>query len=250
MPPPKRPKRKAYIFNLGESEFFISRTYAHYHILPCTKGMPYSITIIEDAEDRLDMGDEQYMWIPIAVEDIAHDIIVDGGLEVHGVGVATGPRPTQEEIDKVHAKRVAYYRKMLAEGDTSWAKHGRQELIDDNSRRAALFFGEQRPWAFEIVQRVACIGCGEKVPSVIGRHTCGAVVNIDQALAAGQIDANEAKRLRELRKRLGNAPTNTVNAPASPQAPAGGITAAEFTKGDDDYVDPAEAALAEVEKGA
>jgi hypothetical protein len=190
------------IANVGTSEFWPSRTFGLFHILPCEKGKPYGITYVFDAKDRLDMGEMQYQWVPINARDIANDLVAADHLDDHGIFVCAGERPTAEELAKANAKRLAFYKRKLAEGDSIFAKFKRHELIEDDSRRAALFLGERREWAYEVLRKVACPGCGEMVIEGIAKHSCGAIISIDQALAAGVIDETFAKQLRARRANL------------------------------------------------
>jgi hypothetical protein len=196
---PTGPRSKAYIANVGPSEFFVSRTYGHFQLLPCPKHLPYAITIIEDREDRLDMGDEHYYWIPIAARDIALDIVRNEGFDQHGCIVLKGPKPTPAELDEAQLKMLTYYRRKIAEADAEWARYHKYEVIDDNARRACLALGEQREWAYQVVQRLSCPGCGDSVLATIARHSCGYILDIDRALAGGLIEEHQAKRLKALR---------------------------------------------------
>lgn len=213
-----RQRGRAYICNISTNEFFISRTYRQYHILPCPRGQSFQVTIIEDSDDRLDMGDEQYMRVPIAAEDIAEDLVRNEGIAVHGCFVIEGPRPTQAEMDAGYKIMLAYYKRMLAEGDGLWEKYHRHEMIDDNSRRAALFLGEEREWAFQAVMKVDCPGCSHKVKTNVAKcPNCGYILDIDRATAGGLIDESTGRRLKDLRKKLDKGQPKT--APVEPEAP-------------------------------
>lgn len=191
---------KAYLFNITNQDFFVSRTYGHFHLLPANPGAPWQVIVIEDTTDRLDMGEEQYHRIPILAEDVAQDIANE--FAVHGIGVCKGPRPTAAEVAEVRGRLEKYYRLKLNEGDSEWSRSAKHENIDDVSRRAAIYFGEPRPWAYQVVDKITCPGCAEKVPATIAKCKCGAIIDVDRAVAAGLLSDNEAERLRKMRKKL------------------------------------------------
>ncbi len=216
---------RATICNIGPSEFYLSRSYGQFHILPAERTGKPGLTILEDRNDRIDLGECNYLPFPLAARTIAEDL-VNEGLRPHGCFVCAGERPTASEIAAATKIRDDYYRAMVQQGDELWAKYHRHEMIDDNSRRAVAHFGLDREWVVKTSAKVEC-ACGETVPATVGKHTCGAIVNIDRALAYGQINAQEADRLRKLRKKLDV--TGSTPEPVAPPA--------------DDYVDPAEQVL-------
>lgn len=194
--------RDSYIHNIGQSEFFLSRTYGHYHILPCPKHLPYATTIIGPAKDRLDTGGDNFLPFPIAAPDIARDLVENEGLADHGCICSENRKPTAEELETARKRMENYYRTMLMKGDESWAKYGRPEMIDDNSRRAALYLGEEREWSYKQVRKLDCPGCGAKVLPGIARHNCGYVLDVERAVAGGMISAEEGKKLKAMRKKV------------------------------------------------
>lgn len=238
-----RETSKAYICNLSPFEFFVSRSYGQFHILPAAEkaGQPYAITIIEDRQDRMDMGEGKYTPALVEAIDIAEDLVKHGGFAVHGVFLCAGTRPTQKEIDAALALRDAYYAECIKEADKVWAQFHRHEMIDDNARRACMVLGEEREWAYKVKKRINCPGCGKSLLDTVAKCSeCGVIVNVDRAEQYGLIDKAKAKELRALR--------GEVKGKRKPEVVAEAEVAEEgdggFADGADDSLDPEEAALA------
>jgi hypothetical protein len=172
------------IANIGEQDFYISRTYGIFHIPACAKGEPFSLLLISARGDALDLGDNRRFPFTISAREIAEDLIQD--LVVHGVFVCAGARPTDAELASAAARRQAWYQDLVAEADGMWARGHSYREISDMHRRAALSLGIERDWAFVPQQLVDCPACGEKVkPNVAVCRHCGAVLDPEKAAKHG-----------------------------------------------------------------
>jgi hypothetical protein len=187
-PPPMAPadSREATvsIVNLSDQDFYISRTYGIFHIPACPKGETYSILLITNRGDALDLGDNRRFPFTISAREIAADLIQD--LEPHGIFVSAGARPSEVEIAKAQTTRLEWYQQLVAEGDTMWARGHSYREISDMHRRAALSLGIDREWAFVPQKLVDCPACGEKVkPQVAICKHCKAVLDAEKAARHG-----------------------------------------------------------------
>ena len=172
------------IANIGDQDFYISRTYGIFHIPSCPKGQPFSLLLITARGDALDLGDNRRFPFTISAREIAEDLIQD--LVVHGVFVCSGARPTDTEIAAGVARREAWYRDLVAEADTMWSRGHSYREISDMHRRAALSLGIERDWAFVPQPMIECPACGEKVkPGVAVCRHCRAVLDAEKAAKHG-----------------------------------------------------------------
>jgi hypothetical protein len=189
-----RAEATAAIANLGDQDFYVSRTYGIFHIPACAKGEAYALLLITPRGDALDLGDNRRFPFTISAREIAEDIIQD--LDVHGVFVCEAARPTAEELDAARAKRESWYRNLISEADTMWARGHSYREISDMHRRAALTLGIEREWAFVPQQMADCPACGERVKAsaAVCKH-CGAVIDAEKAAKHG-ISGRAAVRVK------------------------------------------------------
>ena len=59
------------IANIGDQDFYISRTYGIFHIPASAKGEPYSLLLITARGDALDLGDNRRFPFTISAREIA-----------------------------------------------------------------------------------------------------------------------------------------------------------------------------------
>jgi hypothetical protein len=116
--------------------------------------------------------------------EIADDLLQD--LHDHGTFVCAGARPTPEELATATSRRDVYYHRLVADGDTMWARgHSFREILDMH-RRAAIALGIGREWAYVPLRMVECPACGEKVkPGVAVCRHCHAILDADKAAKHG-----------------------------------------------------------------
>jgi hypothetical protein len=174
----------ATIASISDQDWYISRTHGVYHIPACAKSQQYSLLLITSRGDVIDIGDGRRLPFAISAREIADDLLQD--LHDHGVFVCAGARPTTDEIATATARRDAYYHRLIADGDTLWARGHSFREISDLHRRAALSIGVEREWAYVPMRMADCPVCGEKIKTGVAvcRH-CHAVLNAEKAAQHG-----------------------------------------------------------------
>jgi hypothetical protein len=190
------------IASISDQDWYVSRTHGVYHIPACPKppapaggssspgrqsdasDPPYALLLITSRGDVIDLGDGRRLPFSISAREIADDLLQD--LHDHGVFVCAGARPTQEELAAATARRDAYYHRLIAEGDTLWARGHSFREISDLHRRAAMAIGAEREWAYVPMRLSDCPACGEKVKAGVAvcRH-CGAILDAEKAAQHG-----------------------------------------------------------------
>lgn len=187
------------IASISDQDWYISRTHGVYHIPACPKtasdppGSPsrgaegavsYALLLITARGDAIDLGDNRRFPFTISAREIAEDLLQD--LHDHGVFICAGPRPTAEELAAATSRRDAYYHRLIAEGDTLWARGHSFREISDMHRRAAIALGIEREWAYVPIRLADCPACGEKVKAGVAvcKH-CGAILDAEKASRHG-----------------------------------------------------------------
>jgi hypothetical protein len=107
-------------------------------------------------------------------------------LHDHGVFVCAGPRPSADELTAATDRRDTFYHRLIADGDTMWARGHSFREISDLHRRAAMTLGVEREWAYVPLRMSECPACGEKVKSGVAvcKH-CHAILNAEKAAQHG-----------------------------------------------------------------
>ena len=195
----------ASIASISDQDWYISRTHGVYHIPACPKKIaseeqedltvrtpensestlrPYALLLITSRGDAIDLGDSRRLPFTISAREIAEDLLQD--LHDHGIFVCEGPRPTSEELTTATERRDAYYHRLIAEGDTLWARGHSFREISDLHRRAAMTLGVEREWAYVPMRMSDCPACGEKVKTGVAvcRH-CHAILDKEKAAKHG-----------------------------------------------------------------
>jgi hypothetical protein len=177
------------IASISDQDWYISRTHGVYHIPACAKGEPCALLLVTSRGDVIDLGDNRRLPFTTSAREIAHDLIQD--LHDHGVFVCAGARPTADELAAATARRDAYYHRLIAEGDTLWARGHSYREISDMHRRAAMSLGVEREWAYVPMHLQECPACGEKVKAgvAICKH-CHAILDAEKAAQHGLGAAN------------------------------------------------------------
>lgn len=172
------------IANLSDQDFYISRTYGIFHIPACAKGEPYALLLITPRGDALDLGDNRRFPFAITAREIAADLTQD--LDVQGIFICAGARPSKEEIAAGQTRRQDWYQQLVSEADTMWARGHSYREISDMHRRAALSLWIDREWAFVPQKMIECPACGENLkPHVAVCKHCGAVLDAEKAAKHG-----------------------------------------------------------------
>jgi hypothetical protein len=172
------------VASISDQDWYVSRTHGVYHIPSCAQGEPYALLLITSRGDALDLGDNRRFPFTISAREIADDLLQD--LHDHGIFVCAGARPTADELATAAAKRDTFYQRLVADGDTMWARGHSFREISDLHRRAAISLGIEREWAYVPVRMVDCPACGEKVkPGVAVCKHCRAILNAEKAAEHG-----------------------------------------------------------------
>lgn len=176
--------KTATIASISDQDWYVSRTHGVYHIPASAKGDSYALVLVTSRGDVIDLGDNRRFPFVITAREIADDLLQD--LQDHGIFVCVGPRPTEEELATATVRRDAYYHRLVAEGDTMWARGHSYREISDLHRRAAIAMGIEREWAYVPVKMNDCPACGEKVKNGVAvcRH-CHAILDADKAAKHG-----------------------------------------------------------------
>jgi hypothetical protein len=184
------------IASISDQDWYVSRTHGVYHIPGCVKGDSYALLMITSRGDALDLGDNRRFPFTISAREIAEDLLQD--LQDHGVFVCAGARPTPDELAAATARRDAYYHRLIADGDTLWARGHSFREISDMHRRAAIALGVEREWAYVPTRTSECPACGEKIKTGVAvcKH-CHAILDAEKAakhgLGAGAPAAGDEK---------------------------------------------------------
>ena len=174
----------AAVASISEQDWRIPRTHGAYHIPARAKDEPYALLTITSRGDAIDLGDNRRYPFTISAREIADDILQD--LHDHGIFVCAGARPTAEELAAATARRDVYYTRLVAEGDTMWARGHSFREISDLHRRAATALGIEREWAYVPLRTSECPACGEKVKAGVAvcKH-CHAILDAEKAAKHG-----------------------------------------------------------------
>lgn len=224
---PKDTAATVSIASISDQDWYVSRTHGVYHIPACRKPVatdqgeiagklassasapaeahpPYALLLITSRGDALDLGDNRRFPFTISAREIAEDLLQD--LQDHGVFVCAGARPSADELAAATTRRDAYYHRLIADGDTLWARGHSFREISDMHRRAAIALGVEREWAYVPTRTCECPACGEKIKVGVAvcKH-CHAILDADKAakhgLGAGASAAVEAKSAGVAEKR-------------------------------------------------
>ncbi len=172
------------VASVSDQDWYVSRTYGVYHVPACAKGQEYALLLITSRGDALDLGDNRRFPFVISAREIAEDLLQD--LHDHGVFMCAGARPNSDELAAATARRDAYYHRLIAEGDTLWARGHSFREISDMHRRAAIALGVEREWAYVPTRTMECPACGEKIKNgvAICKH-CHAILDSEKAAKHG-----------------------------------------------------------------
>lgn len=181
------------IASISDQDWYVSRTHGVYHIPACPmascgeskeSSQAYALLLVTSHGDALDLGDNRRFPFTISAREIAEDLLQD--LHDHGVFVCAGARPTSDELAAATARRDSYYHRLIAEGDTLWARGHSFREISDMHRRAAIALGVEREWAYVPTRTSECPACGEKIKQGVAvcKH-CHAILDPEKAAKHG-----------------------------------------------------------------
>lgn len=178
---------RAYIVNITETDYCITRTYGNYQIAARKADEEYTVTEITPRRGTMDMGDRKVFDFPITPGDVAADICReinnDAGLNSFmGVFACHGPVPTEAELKNANKRLEKFYQWGVAEGDKIWQQTRMVILIPDWIKRAAEYLKLDRDWKTNVQPNFECPGCGTHVnPKFAICATCGLTLNEEKA---------------------------------------------------------------------
>jgi len=161
-------------------------------------GEPYAVTLIRGCRSVMDLGDKHVTEFAISArevaEDIAREINSDSGEgSFHGVFVAEGSEPTEEELDSARTKLDGFHRRLVEVADLEWERSHNPMFITDLERRAARELKLDKPWLYDRKPVEECPACGEKIrPGVAVCRSCRAILDAEKAAKYGLGPAAEA----------------------------------------------------------
>lgn len=178
---------RAYIVNITDTQYMLSRTYGNYFIPAKNEGEEYSITEVTPRKGTMDMGDRKIYEFPITPGQVAFDLCReinnDAGFESFlGVFICKGPEPTAAEIKSANARLEKFYQWGVNEGDKIWQQTRMVILIPDWIKRAADYLKLDRDWKTNVQPNLECPACGSKHKAGLAIcMACGAI--LDEAKA-------------------------------------------------------------------
>ena len=151
-------------------------------------GASFAVTPIHPCKGVMDLGDKRTMEFSITAREIAEDLARElngdsGEGSFHGIFVAAGADPTDDELAAARARLDDFYRKLVASADLEWERSHNPMFITDLDRRAARELKLDKPWLYDPQPQAECPACAEKIkPGVAVCRSCGAI--LDRAKAA------------------------------------------------------------------
>ena len=160
-------------------------------------GTAYAVTPVRACTSLMDLGDKRTMEIRLTAQEIAEDLVREingdsGEGSYHGVFVAAGPEPTNEELADARKKLDEFHRRLVEAADLEWERSHNMMFITDLERRAARELGLEKPWLYDPKPMADCPACGEKIrPGVAVCRTCGAILDREKAAKFGLAEREE-----------------------------------------------------------
>lgn len=181
-------------------------------IRPVEAGEEFAVTHIRGCNGVMDLGDKRLMEYRITAREIAEDLAREingdsGEGSFHGVFVAAGDLPTEEELADARRRLQEFQRRLVASADLEWERTKNPMFITDLERRAARQLGLEKPWLYDAKPLADCPVCGEKIkPGVAVCRSCRAVLDRDKAAQYGILpqerkSASDSRRDGEKRER-------------------------------------------------
>lgn len=154
-------------------------------------GQSYAITPVRACNSALDFGDRRVTEIHLSAREVAEDLARElngdsGEGSFHGVFVAAGPEPTEDELASARGKLEAFHRSLVEAADLEWERSHNMLFITDLERRAARSLNLEKPWLYDPKPMADCPACGERIkPGVAVCRTCGAILDFEKASRFG-----------------------------------------------------------------
>ena len=156
-------------------------------------GEAFAITPIRGCMGVMDLGDKRTMEYRITAreiaEDIAREINSDSGEgSYHGVFVAAGEMPTDNELADARHRLQEFHRRLVAAADLEWERTHNPMFITDLERRAARQLNVEKPWLYDPRPLADCPVCAEKIKhGVAVCKSCGAILDREKAAQYGLV---------------------------------------------------------------
>jgi hypothetical protein len=160
-------------------------------------GERYAITPIAPCVSVMDLGDKRTMEFALTArqiaEDLAREINNDSGEgSFHGVFVAAGPVPTEDELSEAGRRLDDFHRRLVASADLEWERSHNPMFITDLDRRAARELKLDKPWLYDPKPMDECPACAETIkPGVAVCRSCGAILDRAKAAQFGLVALSE-----------------------------------------------------------
>lgn len=178
---------RAYIANITDTDYRLSRDYGNYFIPGKKPGEQFSLTEIGPRKGRMDIGDNKRLEFPIMPQEVAADLVRDingnAGGDEHtnsflGVFICGKDGPTADELALQLARLDAFDRFCVSQGDIEWQRSGQVVMIPDLWKRAAKRLNLDREWCAVIPSNIECPRCGEKIKAGVAVcKGCGAILD-------------------------------------------------------------------------
>ena len=163
-------------------------------------GEAFAITPIRGCMGVMDLGDKRTMDIRITAREIAEDLVREingdsGEGSFHGVFVAAGETPTEEELADARCRLKEFHVKLVAAADLEWERTKNPMFITDLERRAARQLGLEKPWLYDPKPLAECPACSERIkPGVAVCKSCGAILDREKAAQYGLVPGARRRR--------------------------------------------------------
>jgi len=160
-------------------------------------GAAYAVTPVRACTSLMDLGDKRTMEILLTAQEIAEDLVREingdsGEGSYHGVFVAAGPVPTEDELAEARKKLEAFQQRLVDAADLEWERSHNMMFITCLERRAARELRLEKPWLYDPKPMADCPACGEKIrPGVAVCRTCGAILDREKAAKFGLAEREE-----------------------------------------------------------
>ena len=166
-------------------------------------GEAYAVTPIRACKAIMDLGDKRNFEIALTAREIAEDLARElnsdsGEGSFHGVFVAAGSAPTDEELADARRRLDDFYRRLVATADLEWERSHNPMFITDLDRRAARELKLDKPWLYDPKPQDECPACAEKIkPGVAVCRSCHAILDAAKAAQFGLGPATNRHSPRE-----------------------------------------------------
>jgi hypothetical protein len=154
-------------------------------------GERYAITPVRACKGVMDLGDKRTMEFSITAQEIAEDLVKElngdsGEGSFHGVFVAKGLEPTEEELREAREKLQAFHQRLVEMADLEWERSHNPMFITDLERRAARELRLDKPWLYDPKPQAECPACGEKIKAGVAVcRSCHAILDREKAAKFG-----------------------------------------------------------------